>query len=256
MKNTRLSTLGLVLAISLSGCAFFGEETSHAYGESDASSATTSSKDATPLEASLMFKQQFQQKRTLSDDSMYSSGLSSARNKGNNHPPNLKLNINHFASNLMQDLVSNFKDVNNTTSVAVTSFVMLNSNYNQSTLLGNQLAESLIHDLHEHGIPVIDYKATGFIRITEQGDFAFSKDYEELGKTLNADYILGGTMLKHKDGYLINARIVGLENKAVVATAQSFIPNNIVKALMTDTQDKIVSSNNQSNRQTVSLFAN
>jgi hypothetical protein len=116
---------------------------------------------------------------------------------------------------------------------------MLDSDYNQSNLLGNQMAESLIHEIHKFGIPVIDYKTTGFIRITEQGDFAFSKDYEDLGDSFTAKYIVGGTMLKHKEGYLINARIVGLESKAVVASAQSFIPNNISDALLANSKHNI-----------------
>jgi TolB-like protein len=81
--------------------------------------------------------------------------------------------------------------------------------------------------VHELGIPVIDFKATGYIRITEQGDFAFSKDYEDFSGDMPIRYIVGGTMLKLTGGYLINARIVGFESKAVVASAQSFIPNNV-----------------------------
>jgi|TARA_B110000908_G_C10224403_1_gene437129 TolB-like protein len=143
-----------------------------------------------------------------------------------------KLNINHYAKGLMQDLVANLQYVNSTTPLAVVSFVMLDSDYNQSSLLGNQIAESLIHETHKFGIPVIDYKTTGFVRITEQGDFAFTKDYKELPGDMAAKYILGGTMLKHKEGYLINARIVGLKSKEVVASAQHFIPNEIVKDLI------------------------
>lgn len=47
-----------------------------------------------------------------------------------------------------------------------------------------------------------------------------------------AKYIVGGTMSKHTEGYLINARIVGLKSKEVVASAQHFIPNGIVKDLI------------------------
>jgi hypothetical protein len=67
-----------------------------------------------------------------------------------------KLNINHYARGLMQDLVANLQYVNSSTPLAVVSFVMLDSDYNQSSLLGNQMAESLIHEIHKFGIPVID----------------------------------------------------------------------------------------------------
>jgi hypothetical protein len=93
--------------------------------------------------------------------------------------------------------------------------------------LGIQIAESLIHEVHKFGIPVIDFKTTGYIRVTEQGDFAFSKDFEDFSGEMPARYIVGGTMLKHSDGYFINARIVGVKSQAVVASAQSFIPNSV-----------------------------
>jgi hypothetical protein len=60
-----------------------------------------------------------------------------------------------------------------------------------------------------------------------------------------ARYIVGGTMLKHTDGYLINARIVGMQSQAVVASAQSFIPNSVVYPLISSAS--IVVDPNKSN---------
>ncbi|MFT5852076.1 MAG: hypothetical protein ACI87J_002052, partial [Colwellia sp.] len=37
---------------------------------------------------------------------------------------------------------------------------------------------------------------------------------------------------KHQGGYLVNARVVGITSKAVVASAQSFIPVHVAKALL------------------------
>jgi TolB-like protein len=140
--------------------------------------------------------------------------------------------INYYVRGLMKDLVSNLQYVNNTTPIAITSFVMLDSDFTQGNLLGNQIAESLMHEVHKFGIPVIDYKTTGYIRVTEQGDFTFSKDYLDLSADLPMRYLVGGTMLKYNSGYLINARIIGVDSKAVVATAQSYIPDQVVSAIM------------------------
>ncbi|AGH45404.1 hypothetical protein C427_3295 [Paraglaciecola psychrophila 170] len=140
--------------------------------------------------------------------------------------------INYYVRGMMQDLAANLQYVNSSTPVAVVSFVMLDSNYNDSNLLGIQIAESLIHEVHKFGIPVIDFKTTGYIRVTEQGDFAFSRDYEDFTGEMPARYIVGGTMLKHTDGYLINARIVGMQSQAVVASAQSFIPNSVSEPIL------------------------
>jgi len=238
----KLSILGLLIGSTLCGCAMFEDEYAHDLSDDNLQAPYSSipislSKKSPPLESSLMFQKQFQSKITNTSSANRTSEIGSSNSHNEHRDYNKpisgeKLNINHYARGLMQNLVANLQSVNSTTPVAVVSFVMLDSDYNQSSLLGNQMAESLIHEIHKFGIPVIDYKTTGFIRITEQGDFAFSKDYEELGESLAARYIVGGTMVKHKDGYLVNARVVGLESKAVVASAQTLIPNSIADALI------------------------
>ena len=44
--------------------------------------------------------------------------------------------------------------------------------------------------------------------------------------------MLAGTLVKHEAGYIVNARIIGLTSKAIVASAQGFIPNAVADALM------------------------
>jgi TolB-like protein len=118
------------------------------------------------------------------------------------------------------------------TTIGVTSFVMLDSDLQKTNLLGMQLAESFVHEMHKFRIPVIDYKATDYIRVTEEGDFFLSRDFLELKNKALLDYILTGTMVKHRGGYLVNARIIGMKSKAVVATAQSLIPFYVADALL------------------------
>jgi TolB-like protein len=179
--------------------------------------------DGTPLASSVSFNNQYRQNfRQKNDLATIAKLKATLRHQNSSH-----YDINHYVRGLMQDLVANLQYVNATTPVAVVSFVMLDSDYNDANLLGIQIAESLIHEVHKFGIPVIDFKTTGYIRITEQGDFAFSKDYQDFSGEMPARYIVGGTMLKHTDGYLINARIVGVTSQAVVASAQSFIPNSV-----------------------------
>lgn len=141
-------------------------------------------------------------------------------------------NVNFYVRRLMQDLVANLQYVNSTTPVAVTSFVLLDSDYRETNLLGNQIAESLIHEIHKFGIPVIDFKTSHAITVNDQGDFIFSRDGKDLSSELPIHYVFGGTMVKHLDGYLINARVVGLSSKAVVASAQSLIPTDVGNALI------------------------
>lgn len=140
-------------------------------------------------------------------------------------------NINHYVRGLMHQLADNVKYVNQSTPIAVTSFVLLDSDLQKTNLVGNQIAESFIHEIHKLGLPVLDYKTTDFFRVSTEGDYIFSRDYMELRSDLPIDYVLSGTLTKHQKGYLVNARIIGIKSKAVVASAQGFVPDYAIKSL-------------------------
>ncbi|NRD71812.1 hypothetical protein HQQ94_00785 [Shewanella sp. VB17] len=154
----------------------------------------------------------------------------------------LNNDINFYIRGMMQDLVGNLQYVNNTTPIAVTSFAFLDSDLQQTNLLGNQIAESLIHEIHKVGIPVLDFKITDSLSITQEGDFISSRGFNDLTAEIPIKYIVTGNLVKHQGGYLVNARIVGISSKAVVASAQSFIPAHVAKALLSS---KPVSSSEQ-----------
>jgi TolB-like protein len=132
--------------------------------------------------------------------------------------------INDVVKGLAYQMLASSSFVNAKTPVAVASFVDL-KNLESTNWLGNQLAESFVHELQRHGLVVIDYKTTGHIRVTKTGDFVFSRDWQELPERQIIDYIVSGTMVEQQDGILVNARMIGIQSKVVVATAQSFIPS-------------------------------
>jgi len=146
--------------------------------------------------------------------------------------PASKQDLNFYVRRLMQDLVNNLQFVNDRTPVAVTDFVLLDSDLQTTNLLGYQITESLTHEIHKFGIPVIDYKSTGYIRVTEEGDFLLTRNYEEIAGNLPIRYVFTGTLTKHEKGYLVNAKVVGVESRAIVGSAQSFIPNEVSEALI------------------------
>lgn len=148
----------------------------------------------------------------------------------------LTKHVGDYAQNMMQNLMSNMEYVTDKTPIGVTHFALVDSDLQQTNLLGYQLAESFMHELHKFRIPVIDYKATEYIRVTESGDFFLSRDFLELKNKAPVDYILTGTMTKHQGGYLVNARIIGLQSKAIVASAQALVPFYVVDALLPSEQ--------------------
>lgn len=162
--------------------------------------------------------------------SMYQSNVA-VMNKQSQINTNTRKNINHYIRGIMQDMAENLQYVNTKTPLAVSSFIFLDHDYNDATLLGNQIAESFMHELHNFGVPVIDFKTTDYMRVTPSGDYVFSRDYLELNQDQNFSYVLAGTLVNHQGGVLVNARIVGLESKAVVGSAQGFIPQPVIDAL-------------------------
>lgn len=139
--------------------------------------------------------------------------------------------VNHYVQGIMQDLIANMDNPESTMDIGVTSFVYLDGSFDETDLLGNQLSESFMHELHQFGLNVLDFKSSDFIRVTPTGDFNFSRDYEELNPDMPVQYVMGGTMVKHQDGVIVNARMVSINTKKVLSSAQGFIPASVVNAL-------------------------
>jgi len=135
--------------------------------------------------------------------------------------------INDVVKGLAYQMLESSTFVNPKTPIAVASFVDL-KNLESTNWLGNQLSESFVHEMQRHGLVVIDFKTTGHIRVTEDGDYVFSRDWKELPERQIIDYVVTGTMMQQESGILVNARMIGMQSRVVVATAQSFIPAWVV----------------------------
>jgi TolB-like protein len=171
---------------------------------------------------------------STSSASLYGSAPADAL-YGNGSSTNARMVTKHvgdYVQNMTQDLISNMEYLTDKTPVGVTNFALIDSDLQRTNLLGYQLSESFMHELHKFRIPVIDFKATDYIRVTDHGDYLLSRDFLELTDKAPIEYILTGTLTKHQGGYLVNARILGLQSKAVVATAQMLMPFYVVDALL------------------------
>ncbi|GAL12688.1 flagellar protein FlgO [Vibrio astriarenae] len=131
--------------------------------------------------------------------------------------------LDYFIDSMTEDLMVSNTSVTARTPVAVTSFVDL-QNMDTTNWLGNSVSEGFIHQFQRRGFKVVDYKTTGSIQVTQEGDFAFSRDWKDLSHEQEVQYVLTGTMLRQEGGVMINARVVGMQSRIVVATAQGFLP--------------------------------
>lgn len=134
---------------------------------------------------------------------------------------------------LAQNLVGNMEYITPDTPIGVTHFAQLDSDLMTTNVLGLQIAESLVTEFHKFRLPVVDYKATEYIRVTPNGDFFLSRDYNDLKNQLPMDYIVTGTLADTPRGVMINARVLGVTTKKVVAATALLIPSDVVGELET-----------------------
>lgn len=236
-------TLTILVASFLSGCATLSEWNSAWFGDDDAYTPTISDDmQVVNVQNSVEAMEQPEQAPL---NTIYVNNAPSVDNfgslsqqptymnsKGLYQGHSLTKHVGNYVQNMAQDLISNMEYLTDTTPVGVTNFALIDSDLQRTNLLGFQLAESFMHELHKFRIPVVDFKATEYIRVTPTGDFLLSRDFLELKHKVTIEYILTGTMTKHQGGYLVNARILGLQSKAVVASAQMLIPYYVVDALV------------------------
>ncbi|AXR07068.1 FlgO family outer membrane protein [Salinimonas sediminis] len=225
--NKPLFTLGTVVLL-LSGCSLLNnEEAAQLAAADNASSMDVVDISAADRTASLpVAPAQPDSFGAIDQPRIYSSVQGAYKGRP------LTRHVGDYVKNLTQDLISNMEYVSPKTPVAVTHFALLDSDLQHTNLLGQQMSESFMHELHKFRIPVLDYKATDYIRITNNGDFLLSRDYLDLNSSLPIEYVLTGTMAKHQGGVMVNARILGIESRAVVASAQMLIPFYVVDALI------------------------
>ncbi len=111
--------------------------------------------------------------------------------------------------------------------VAITSFVDTDT-YEKAGHLGRVLAEVFVHELSSRGIPVYEYKLTGTMMVSEDGEYIYSRDYRRILQEASVAHILSGTISRNEDGVVLVARIVDLESHLVQASATGFIPYKLL----------------------------
>ena len=124
----------------------------------------------------------------------------------------------------LADTLESKATANSPINIAVTTLVDLDATLNNTNQLGNQLSETLIHQLQKFGYSVVDFKAMDSINVTRQGDFVLSRDIELLSEDSMANYVLAGTLIYRPNGVAVNARVINVHTKKIVASSRKLIP--------------------------------
>ncbi|MFC4699750.1 FlgO family outer membrane protein [Glaciecola siphonariae] len=91
-------------------------------------------------------------------------------------------------------------------------------------LLGHQLEQGLTTEVVRRGFIAQDYKATNTIIMGSDSERALSRNVEHLRAIQAIDYYITGTITEQQNGAMVNARIINVRNKDVIAAATKFFP--------------------------------
>lgn len=151
--------------------------------------------------------------------------------------------LSEVVSEMAEQLLSNLPVNSRKQSIALTSIVDL-KDHQITNWLGQTISEQFIHELHVRNIKVVDFKLTGNIQLTPQGEFALTRDWQKLNKQIDVQRILTGTMSNNDEGIMLNVRIVNIDTSIVESTSSAFIPGNMFIGGDYDYQDKRYISRN------------
>jgi TolB-like protein len=139
--------------------------------------------------------------------------------------------LQQHMSALAYRLVSSAHGLDAQSGIAVSGFVS-QEDYRSQDQFGRLLSETMMFQLNQYGLRVVDFKALPFIRITPEGDVSTSRDYRQLSGKIGARYLVHGTVSETLGGRLVNARLISMGDNSLVASAQQFIPDYLVGGML------------------------
>lgn len=145
---------------------------------------------------------------------------------------NIEYHTSELADELFARLIANNIPRNNyrfavATFVPVTS-LKFEAEQGPLMLLGHQLEQGMITEASRRGFVAQDYKATNDIIIEKEAERVFSRNVDDLYMHHhNIDYYISGTITEQQNGATVNARIIDVETKDVIAAATRFFPSDL-----------------------------
>lgn len=111
--------------------------------------------------------------------------------------------------------------------LAITSFVDTDT-YENAGYLGRALAEFFTNEMSNRAFEVTEYKLTGSLAVSTDGDFILSRNWKKIARDTKVKYLLGGTLTRNADGIVVVARIVNMQTRQTIATSTDFIPYDLL----------------------------
>lgn len=139
---------------------------------------------------------------------------------GNGLPPTAM--INHLSQRIVTELVKQNDALRSDQPIVVATPVLV-GDMSSTNALAQQLQQGLMTSLHQFQFNVVDLNLGDGLRVTADGDFILTRDWQKLSSNLPVEHLLVSTMSPTTNGMAINARIVNVSNNRVVSASQAFV---------------------------------
>ena len=119
----------------------------------------------------------------------------------------------------------------NNARIAITSFFdaqALNSGLadQQAVGLSQQIQESLLTQFTQLGYHTIEHRLDGHITLLDNAESILSRDVNTLRLRQNIDFVVTGTLTQQQHAYIVNARLINMQDGRIVSAATTEIPIN------------------------------
>lgn len=152
--------------------------------------------------------------------------------------------IHHYVERLAEQFFLTTEQIDINKTVAIGTFLPI-SQLNGNALptvdpIAHQIQESFITIAAQVGLNVIEFKTMTHIKIKNNQDLMLSRQIDELNTNIQADYFLTGNYIEHKSQLVVNARLIELPSRRVIAAATDYIPKEVMS-----TTSAVTLKNNQ-----------
>ncbi|MBH0057301.1 hypothetical protein I6F65_10020 [Pseudoalteromonas sp. SWXJZ94C] len=141
--------------------------------------------------------------------------------------------VNDYINNLTVQLSHIKEPLSSNTRIGVSSFYFadaLDSKLmtEQASGLSQQIQESLLTQMTQLGYNTVEYRLANNLNLSTNADSVLSRDLAQLRKRQNIDLIVTGTVTRQQHAYIVNARLVNINNKQVLSAGSTEIPINVM----------------------------
>jgi len=147
-----------------------------------------------------------------------------------NYPTIESNSIHHHVEQLARQMFNTSNAIDLNKSIAVGTFLpsvgLSKASSVDMSPISHQLQESFTTLAVQAGLTLVEFKATQVIKLQGNNDVMLSRDLSELSEKINAEYYLTGTYMQQENSFVVNARIIDIKTKNVIAAATDYIPIN------------------------------